>query len=59
MGPTWVLAAPDGPHVGPMNLAIRVVIVRKSKVNDNQETNKIVGCNAAITSNPGGWSLPV
>ena len=24
MGPTWVLAAPDGPHVGPMNPAIRV-----------------------------------
>ena len=24
MGPTWVLSAPDGPHVGPMNLAIRV-----------------------------------
>ena len=24
-GPTWVLLAPDGPHVGPMNLAIRVV----------------------------------
>ena len=23
MGPTWVLAAPDGPHIGPMNLAIR------------------------------------
>ena len=22
--PTWVLSAPDGPHVGPMNLAIRV-----------------------------------
>ena len=22
MGPTWVLSAPDGPHVGPMNLAI-------------------------------------
>ena len=22
-GPTCVLAAPDGPHVGPMNLAIR------------------------------------
>ena len=21
MGPTWVLSAPDGPHVGPMNLA--------------------------------------
>ena len=26
MGPTWVLPAPDGPHVGPMNLAIRVYI---------------------------------
>ena len=24
MGPTWVLSAPAGPHVGPMNLAIRV-----------------------------------
>ena len=23
VGPTWVLSAPDGPHVGPMNLAIR------------------------------------
>ena len=26
MGPTWVLSAPDGPHVGPMNLAIMVDI---------------------------------
>ena len=24
MGLTWVLSAPDGPHVGPMNLVIRV-----------------------------------
>ena len=24
MGPTWVLSAPGGPHVGPINLAIRV-----------------------------------
>ena len=24
MGPTWALSAPDGPHVGHMNLAIRV-----------------------------------
>ena len=22
MGPTWVLSAPDGPHVGPMNLVM-------------------------------------
>ena len=27
MGPTWVLFAPDGPHVGPMNLAIRIAPV--------------------------------
>ena len=26
MEPTWVLSAPDGPHVGPMNLAIRDVL---------------------------------
>ena len=26
MGPTWVLLAPDEPHVGPMNLAIRVYL---------------------------------
>ena len=25
MGPTWVLSAPDGPHDGPMNLAISVL----------------------------------
>ena len=25
MGPTWVLSAPEGPHVGPMNFAIGVV----------------------------------
>ena len=25
MGPTWVLSAPDGPHVGHMNLVIRDV----------------------------------
>ena len=24
IGPTWVLSAPGGPYVGPMNLAIRV-----------------------------------
>ena len=30
MGPTWVLSAPDGPHVGPMNLAIRDIAVSLS-----------------------------
>ena len=34
MGPTWVLPAPGGPHIGPMNLAIRVVfwIFRSSEI---------------------------
>ena len=27
MGPTWVLSAADGPHVGPMNLAIREMLM--------------------------------
>ena len=27
MGPTWVLSAPGGSHVGPMNLAIWVIAV--------------------------------
>ena len=27
MGPIWVLSAPDGPHVGPMNFAIRVCLI--------------------------------
>ena len=26
MGPTWVLSSPGGPHVGPMNLAIRAIL---------------------------------
>ena len=30
MGPTWVLSAPDGPHVGPMNFAIRVTVATNS-----------------------------
>ena len=32
MGPTWDLSAPDGPHIGPMNLAIRDVIPGKTEV---------------------------
>ena len=40
-GPTWVLSAPGGPHIGPMNLAIRdafpghdvtMLVVRQSLV---------------------------
>ena len=33
MGPTWVLSVPDGVHVGPMDLAIEVIItVRESNL---------------------------
>ena len=31
MGPTWVLSAPDGPHAGPMNLAIREWLTSEEK----------------------------
>ena len=30
MGPTWVLSAPAGPHIGPMNLAIRGIKYAKA-----------------------------
>ena len=33
-GPTWVLSAPDGPHVGPMSLAIRDVSTTRTVTND-------------------------
>ena len=27
MGPAWILSAPDGPHIGPMSLALREVSI--------------------------------
>ena len=36
MGPTWIQSAQAGPHVGPMNLAIRDIHVQTIyKVNHN------------------------
>ena len=32
MGPTWVLSAPDGPHVGPMNLAMRAPLLQMKAI---------------------------
>ena len=32
MGPNWVLLAPVGPHVGPINLAVRVIDVQGIKL---------------------------
>ena len=33
MGPTWVLSAPGGPHVGLMNLAILDIVIREVSAN--------------------------
>ena len=40
MGPTWVLSAPDGPHVGPMNLAIRGYPHECEPINTGHAYNK-------------------
>ena len=40
MGPTWVLSAPEGPHVGPMNFAIRVLSLMICHV-----TSEYITCN--------------
>ena len=55
MGPTWVLSAPDGPHVGPMNLVsckiVRVPLkqcqrdmVRSTGTRHRQNTTKREPC---------------
>ena len=40
LGPTWVLSAPAGPHLGPMNLAIRD-IYSYSATHDDVMTRKL------------------
>ena len=40
MGPTWVLSAPGGPHVGPMNLALGGLL-QYSFDGINQRTDQI------------------
>ena len=37
MGPTWVLSAPDGSHVGPMNFAPRGILVLRGLCNNCRE----------------------
>ena len=37
--PTWVLSAPDGPHVGPMSLDIRVRVYHTDPQEDDDENN--------------------
>ena len=57
MGPTWVLSAPDGPHVGPMNRAVRggsrphclLTITCLIAV------NRHIGCRIRYVVTTGGW----
>ena len=49
MGPTWVLSAPDGPHVGPMNLAIRDILSLSKAYSAKQKKRPVT---FAITINP-------
>ena len=46
MGSTWVLSAPGGPHVGPMNLVIRVAlptpVVQLSHINSDTDLGTII-----------------
>ena len=39
MGPTWVLSAPDGPDVGPMNFAIWAITKASYKMTQGKYTN--------------------
>ena len=39
MGPIWVLSAPDGPHVGLMNLAIRDIPVAMKEVAGKKDSD--------------------
>ena len=42
MGPTWVLAAPGGPHLGPANLAIRELMMLRCSTTGAASSSAIV-----------------
>ena len=52
MGPTWVLSVPDGPHVDPMDHAIRVAVqycsmlhrIQQQQTDEVSETITHIGC---------------
>ena len=62
MGPTWVLSAPDGPHVGPMNIAIMDVnhMIGYRKTSNIRRTlvgNKIVNHSDVVGASSVGAAL--
>ena len=66
MGPTWVLSAPDGPHVGPMDPAIRVaytfwlVISIHWGVNENDmKTTRMKTIGVEITESAGYLNIKI
>ena len=61
MGPTWVLSAPDGPHVGPMNLAIREYTYNQAAGQINAASPVLLHCNIfeRIVSQPNIAISPV
>ena len=48
MGPTWVLSAPDGPHVGPMSFAIWELIVAEWRHMVSDTLVSIGSCNGLL-----------
>ena len=57
MGPTWVLSAPDGPHIGPMNLAIRVdVSTAATPPYSPQSLSRTSTHPTMFTQRPRSWS---
>ena len=52
VGPTWVLSAPDGPHVCPMNLATREVVCTVNIIKSVYIVNAIGGVRSVVTTNP-------
>ena len=64
MGPTWILSARDGPHIGPMNLAISTVAgysqallyIMADLHNDANLSYRVTHRSHNLTSNM-GWFL--
>ena len=52
MGHTWVLSAPDGPNVGPMNLALGVPLLRRINFNPILSYDTLPGNTCGIQYTP-------
>ena len=55
MGPTWVLPAPSGPHVGLMNLAIRAAFPHVTIKSHYHDYNAINHANSVIMECVAHW----